>query len=643
MGMTMTQKILAAHAGLDKVEAGQLILVNLDLVLGNDITSPVAIKEFNKLGAENVFDKNKVTMVMDHFAPNKDIKAAEQCKMCRDFCGEKDITNFYDVGEMGIEHALLPEKGLVVSGDAVIGADSHTCTYGALGAFSTGVGSTDMACGMATGKAWFKVPSAIKFELKGKLNQYVTGKDVILHIIGMIGVDGALYRSMEFTGEGLHSLSVSDRLCMANMAIEAGAKNGIFEVDDKTIEYVKEHSDREPVVYKADDDAVYDETYEINLDDLEPMIAMPHSPDAVKSISEVVGKKIDQVAIGSCTNSSYRDMMIVASILKNKTVAENVSLCISPGSKQVLTMLSQNGALTDLISSGARMLECTCGPCIGMGQSPITNAWSLRTFNRNFYGRSGTLSANVCLVSPEVAAYSAIKGVISDPREAEFDIPAEPDHFLVDDSMIIAPEKQHPENVEIVRGPNIKPLPENTPLADTVEKQVVIKVVDNITTDHIAPAGAKVLPFRSNIEKISEFIFRDVQAGFKQHCLSVGGGFIVAGQNYGQGSSREHAALAPMYLGIKAVIAKSFARIHQANLINFGIVPFTFANEADYDTIDEGDVLKISNLHQLAPGKAMMVENVTKKTSFAVNQALSQLDIDILMAGGRLNYIKMGK
>ena len=306
-------------------------------------------------------------------------------------------------------------------------------------------------------------------------------------------------------------------------------------------------------------------------------------------------------------------------------------------------MLSQNGALTDLISSGARMLECTCGPCIGMGQSPITNAWSLRTFNRNFYGRSGTLSANVCLVSPEVAAYSAIKGVISAPREAEFDIPAEPDHFLVDDSMIIAPEKQHPENVEIVRGPNIKPLPENTPLADTVEKQVVIKVVDNITTDHIAPAGAKVLPFRSNIEKISEFIFRDVQAGFKQHCLSVGGGFIVAGQNYGQGSSREHAALAPMYLGIKAVIAKSFARIHQANLINFGIVPFTFANEADYDTIDEGDVLKISNLHQLAPGKAMMVENVTKKTSFAVNHALSQLDIDILMAGGRLNYIKMGK
>ena len=306
-------------------------------------------------------------------------------------------------------------------------------------------------------------------------------------------------------------------------------------------------------------------------------------------------------------------------------------------------MLSENGALTDLISSGARMLECTCGPCIGMGQSPITNAWSLRTFNRNFYGRSGTLSANVCLVSPEVAAYSAIKGCIADPREADFDIPAEPDHFAINDTMIIAPEKDHPEMVEIVRGPNIKPLPENTPLPDSVEKQVVIKVGDNITTDHIAPAGAKVLPFRSNIEKISEFIFRDVQPGFKKHCQEVGGGFIVAGQNYGQGSSREHAALAPMYLGIKAVIAKSFARIHLANLVNFGIVPFTFVNEADYDNIDEGDVLKITDLHDLQPGKNMTVVNTTKNTSFEVAHTLSQLDIDILMAGGRLNYIKMGK
>ena len=306
-------------------------------------------------------------------------------------------------------------------------------------------------------------------------------------------------------------------------------------------------------------------------------------------------------------------------------------------------MLSKNGALTDLISSGARMLECTCGPCIGMGQSPITNAWSLRTFNRNFYGRSGTLSANVCLVSPEVAAYSAIKGCIADPREADFVIPTEPDHFEINDAMIIAPEKEHPETVEIVRGPNIKPLPENTPLPNSVEKQVVIKVGDNITTDHIAPAGAKVLPFRSNIEKISEFIFRDVQADFKKHCQEVGGGFIIAGQNYGQGSSREHAALAPMYLGIKAVIAKSFARIHLANLVNFGIVPFTFVNEADYDSIDESDVLKITDLHELQPGRNMTVVNTTKNTTFEVAHTLSELDIEILMAGGRLNYIKMGR
>jgi 3-isopropylmalate/(R)-2-methylmalate dehydratase large subunit len=364
MGMTMTQKILAAHAGLEKVDAGQLILVNLDLVLGNDITSPVAIKEFNKLGADNVFDKDKVTMVMDHFAPNKDIKAAEQCKMCRDFCGEKEVTNFFDVGQMGIEHALLPEKGLVVSGDAVIGADSHTCTYGALGAFSTGVGSTDMACGMATGKAWFKVPSAIKFELKGKLNKYVTGKDVILHIIGMIGVDGALYRSMEFTGEGLHSLSVSDRLCMANMAIEAGAKNGIFEVDDKTIEYVKEHSNREPVVYKADDDAVYDETYVIDLSEIKPTVSFPHLPENTHTIDEIDDIKIDQVVIGSCTNGRLEDLQIAAEILKGRKVAKNVRTIIIPATQKIYLEAMEQGLLKIFIEAGAVVSTPTCGPSL---------------------------------------------------------------------------------------------------------------------------------------------------------------------------------------------------------------------------------------------------------------------------------------
>lgn len=637
---TLTEKIIKAHLQEGTMDRGCPIAIKIDQTLTQDATGTMAYLQLEAMGVDQVKTELSVSYV-DHNTLQSGFENADDHKYLQTVANKHGI--YFSRPGNGICHQVHLER-FAAPGKTLLGSDSHTPTAGGIGALAIGAGGLDVACAMAGRPFNLKMPKVVNVKLTGALHKGVSSKDIILKVLQLMTVKGGVGKVIEYTGEGVKTLNIPQRATITNMGAELGATTSIFPSDEVTYEFLKKQNREDCfVALSADDDAVYDETYEINLDDLEPMIAMPHSPDAVKSISEVVGKKIDQVAIGSCTNSSYRDMMIVASILKNKTVAENVSLCISPGSKQVLTMLSQNGALTDLISSGARMLECTCGPCIGMGQSPITNAWSLRTFNRNFYGRSGTLSANVCLVSPEVAAYSAIKGVISDPREAEFDIPSEPDHFLVDDSMIIAPEKQHPENVEIVRGPNIKPLPENTPLADTVEKQVVIKVVDNITTDHIAPAGAKVLPFRSNIEKISEFIFRDVQAGFKQHCLSVGGGFIVAGQNYGQGSSREHAALAPMYLGIKAVIAKSFARIHQANLINFGIVPFTFANEADYDTIDEGDVLKISNLHQLVPGKAMMVENVTKKTSFAVNHALSQLDIDILMAGGRLNYIKMGK
>ena len=637
---TLTEKIIKAHLQEGTMDRGCPIAIKIDQTLTQDATGTMAYLQLEAMGVDQVKTELSVSYV-DHNTLQSGFENADDHKYLQTVANKHGI--YFSRPGNGICHQVHLER-FAAPGKTLLGSDSHTPTAGGIGALAIGAGGLDVACAMAGRPFNLKMPKVVNVKLTGALHKGVSSKDIILKVLQLMTVKGGVGKVIEYTGEGVKTLNIPQRATITNMGAELGATTSIFPSDEVTYEFLKKQNREDCfVALSADDDAVYDETYEINLDDLEPMIAMPHSPDAVKSISEVVGKKIDQVAIGSCTNSSYRDMMIVASILKNKTVAENVSLCISPGSKQVLTMLSQNGALTDLISSGARMLECTRGPCIGMGQSPITNAWSLRTFNRNFYGRSGTLSANVCLVSPEVAAYSAIKGVISDPREAEFDIPSEPDHFLVDDSMIIAPEKQHPENVEIVRGPNIKPLPENTPLADTVEKQVVIKVVDNITTDHIAPAGAKVLPFRSNIEKISEFIFRDVQAGFKQHCLSVGGGFIVAGQNYGQGSSREHAALAPMYLGIKAVIAKSFARIHQANLINFGIVPFTFANEADYDTIDEGDVLKISNLHQLAPGKAMMVENVTKKTSFVVNHALSQLDIDILMAGGRLNYIKMGK
>lgn len=416
MGMTMTQRILAAHAGLESVESGQLILVNLDLVLGNDITSPVAIKEFSKLGTDGIFDKNKVTMVMDHFAPNKDIKAAEQCKMCRDFCNEKDIKNFFDVGEMGIEHALLPEKGLVIAGDAVIGADSHTCTYGALGAFSTGVGSTDMACGMAIGKAWFKVPSAIKFVLKGKLNKYVSGKDVILHIIGKIGVDGALYKSMEFTGEGLSSLTMSDRLCISNMAIEAGAKNGIFEVDDITLEYIKEHSERTPVIYKADEDAEYDEVIEINLSEIKPTVAFPHLPENAKTFDEIGEVKIDQAVIGSCTNGRLEDLITAAEILKGRKVAKNVRVIVIPATQKIYLEAMEMGILKIFIESGAVVSTPTCGPCLGGYMGILAKGErAVATTNRNFVGRMGHTESEVYLASPAVAAASAVTGYLTDP------------------------------------------------------------------------------------------------------------------------------------------------------------------------------------------------------------------------------------
>lgn len=418
MAMTMTQKILAHHAGLDSVSAGELVLVNVDRVLGNDITSPVAIREYEKIGCDGVYDKDKVTMVMDHFAPNKDIKAAVQCKMCRDFCEREEVTHFYDVGRMGIEHALLPEKGLVIPGDVVIGADSHTCTYGAIGAFSTGVGSTDMACGMATGKAWFKVPSAIKFVLKGKLNKYVSGKDVILHIIGKIGVDGALYKSMEFVGEGVGALTVFDRLTISNMAIEAGAKNGIFEVDEATLAYVKERSDREPLVFTADPDAEYDEVYEIDLSTIKSTVSFPHLPENTRTFDEIGDVKIDQVVIGSCTNGHYKDLAEAAEILKGKKVAKNVRAIIIPATQDIYLKAMETGLLKIFIEAGCVVSTPTCGPCLG-GYMGILAAGerAVATTNRNFVGRMGDVTSEVYLASPAVAAASAIAGKIADPAK----------------------------------------------------------------------------------------------------------------------------------------------------------------------------------------------------------------------------------
>lgn len=417
MAMTMTQKILAAHAGLSEVKPGQLIEAKLDLVLGNDITSPVAIREFKKFGCDCVFDCDKVALVPDHFTPNKDIKAAEQCKTVREFANKMNITNYFEVGEVGIEHALLPEKGLVVAGDAVIGADSHTCTYGALGAFSTGVGSTDMAAAMATGKAWFKVPAALKFNLYGKKQGYVSGKDVILHIIGMIGVDGALYKSMEFTGEGLADLTMDDRLCMANMAIEAGGKNGIFEVDDKTVEYIKEHSTKPYKIYKADPDAEYEATYDIDLSKIRPTVAFPHLPSNTRTIDEVGDVVIDQVVIGSCTNGRIEDLRVAASILKDRHVKKGVRCIVIPGTQKIYLQAIHEGLVDIFINAGAIFSMPTCGPCLGGHMGILAKGErAVSTTNRNFVGRMGHPESEVYLASPAVAAASAVTGKIQNPE-----------------------------------------------------------------------------------------------------------------------------------------------------------------------------------------------------------------------------------
>lgn len=418
MGMTMTQKILAAHAGLESVSAGQFIQADLDLVLGNDITTPVAVNEFNKMNRTGVFDKNKIAIVPDHFTPSKDIKSAQQCKFIREFAYDKEIKNYFEIGEMGIEHALIPEKGLVVPGDVVIGADSHTCTYGALGAFSTGIGSTDMAAGMATGQCWFKVPSALKFVLTGRLGEWVSGKDVILHIIGMIGVDGALYKSMEFVGEGLGNLSIDDRFTIANMAIEAGAKNGIFLVDDVTLDYVREHSTKEYTVYAPDEDAVYDEVYEIDLSSIRPTVSFPHLPDNTRTIDEAKGVKIDQVVIGSCTNGRISDLRVAARILEGRKVAKGIRTIVFPATQKIYLQALREGLIETFIEAGAIVSTPTCGPCLGGHMGILAEGErAVATTNRNFVGRMGHPESEVYLASPEVAAASALTGVITNPEE----------------------------------------------------------------------------------------------------------------------------------------------------------------------------------------------------------------------------------
>ena len=634
--LTLTEKILHEHLVTGEMKKGAPIGIRIDQTLTQDATGTMAYLQLEAMGVDQVKTELSVSYV-DHNTLQSGFENADDHKYLQTVAKKHGV--FFSRPGNGICHQVHLER-FGRPGATLLGSDSHTPTGGGIGMLAIGAGGLDVACAMAGEPFMLNMPRVVEVRLTGALQKGVSAKDVILKVLSMLTVKGGVGKVIEYTGDGVRTLSVPERATITNMGAELGATTSVFPSDEVTREFLRREG-REDVfrALAADAGAVYDERYDIDLAALEPLIALPHMPDVVKTVREVAGQPIDQVAIGSCTNSSYRDIMTVASILDGKRVAPNVSLVLSPGSRQVLSMVAGAGGLAKILAAGARLLECTCGPCIGMGQSPVTNAWSLRTFNRNFKGRSGTLSANVCLVSPETAAASAIRGVITDPREADFDLPEEPHAFLVDDSMIYAPEREHPESVEVVQGPNIRPLPENTPLTAAIEKEVVIKVGDNITTDHIMPAGAKVLPYRSNIEKISEFVFRDVQEGFKAHCQKAGGGVIIAGENYGQGSSREHAALAPMYLGIKAVLAKSFARIHAANLVNFGIVPLLFDEAADYEAIAEGDVLFL-DFSALAPDAPVRVENRTKKRSFSTHHALSALDIEMLKAGGKLNYIK---
>lgn len=632
---TLSEKILQSHLVEGIYEKGKQIGIKIDQTLTQDATGTMAYLQLEAMGIDKVKTELSVSYV-DHNTLQSGFENADDHKYLQTVANAYGV--YFSKPGNGICHQVHLER-FAAPGKTLLGSDSHTPTAGGMGALAMGAGGLDVACAMAGRAFRLTAPKIVSVKLTGKLSKGVSSKDIILKLLSMMSVKGGVGKIVEYCGDGVKTLSIPQRATICNMGAELGATTSIFPSDEITLEFLKKQNRADVFVeLKADEDAVYDEFYEIDLNTLEPMIAMPHSPDAVVPVSEVEGLKVDQVAIGSCTNSSYMDLMSVANILKGKTMDPSLSLVVSPGSKQVLQMITKNGALSDIIASGARLLESTCGPCIGMGQSPITNALSLRTFNRNFYGRSGTLSAKVCLVSPETAAASAIHGVISDPRKENYEIPSEPESFIIDDRMIIAPDLD--KTKEIVRGPNIKPLPINTPLEDVINKKVMIKVEDNITTDHIAPAGAKVLPYRSNIEKISEFIFMNVKASFHDDCLANNGGFIIAGHNYGQGSSREHAALAPMYLGIKMVIAKSFARIHKANLINFGILPCTFKNESDYDTIDEMDELCVENLHNLKEGTTLSVVNKTKGLTYEVTQDLSALDIELIKAGGTLNHIK---
>lgn len=636
MGKNIVQKILSSHLVSGRLKAKTEIAIVIDQTLTQDATGTMAYLQFEAMGLPGVKTKLSVSYV-DHNMLQAGFENFDDHLFLQSFASKYGI--YYSKPGNGICHQVHLER-FAVPGGTLLGSDSHTPTCGGLGMLSIGAGGLDVAIAMAGGSFYFSMPEIVLVKLSGALSPWVTAKDVILELLRRLTVKGGVGKIFEYGGEGVKTLTVTERATITNMGAELGALTSIFPSDAQTKKYLKMQG-REDVwqPLKASANAQYDETVEIDLSSLEPMVARPHSPDNVCKVREIQGTTVHQVCIGSCTNSSYHDLMVAAAMLKGKKVHPDVSLTISPGSRQVLEMISKNGALTDIITAGARILDVACGPCIGMGQAPPSGGVTVRTFNRNFEGRSGTLDAKVYLVSPETAVITAIRGVISDPRD--YDMPIiikDPKTFLIDDSMIIPPS-ENPAQVTIIRGPNIKPLPKKEPMPDTLHGEVLLKLGDNITTDHIMPAGAKVLPLRSNIPAISEFVFEKVDKEFAKRAKEKGGGFLVGGINYGQGSSREHAALAPMYLGVKAVIAKSFARIHRSNLVNFGILPLTFTDENDYLVLDQGDSLELVDIKkQLKPGGILVVHNRTKNKEIKVTHLLSSREIDILFAGGLLNY-----
>ncbi len=638
MGQSLTHKVLESHLISGELRPGQEIAIRIDQTLTQDASGTTAYLHFEALGIPRVRTELSVSYV-DHNTLQTGFESADDHRFLQTIAARYGI--YFSRPGNGICHQVHLER-FARPGRTLLGSDSHTPTAGGMGMLAIGAGGLDVAIAMGGGAYYLVMPRVLGVHLTGQLPPWVSAKDVILELLRRLSVKGGVGYIIEYFGEGVRSLDVPARSTITNMGTELGATTSIFPSDEETLRYLRAQQ-REEVwtPLEADPDAAYDRVIEIDLSDLEPLIACPSSPDNVVPVREVAGRPVAQVCVGSCTNSSYPDLMKVAGILRGRHVHPNVSMTLSPGSRQVYTMIARNGALADFIAAGVRVLESACGPCVGMGQAPPTGAISLRTFNRNFPGRSGTPGDQVYLCSPETAAVAAIPGTITDPRDLGDPVPASlPERYAVDDSMIIPPAED-PEAVEVIRGPNIKPIPLPSPLPDTLGGEVLLKVGDNISTDHISPAGAHILPLRSNLPALAEYTFTRVDPEFPRRARESGGGFIVGGHNYGQGSAREHAALAPRYLGVIGVIARSFARIHHTNLVNFGVLPLVFTEEDDYRRLQQGDRLEIPHVREaLQRGEILTVHNRTQGWSFQARHQLTPRQVQIVLAGGLVNHLR---